>query len=81
MTKLSELQINQIDHALAERRVSNTCLSCGDKQLETADYLHDLKGSGAQPADEGAMAAVRTCNHCGHIQHYSLGRLGLDSIS
>ena len=86
MTKLSDQQINEIDHALAERRVGNTCLSCGDKQLETADHLHGLPvnthtmAPGAQPADEVTISVVRICNHCGHVQHYSLARLGLDSM-
>ena len=86
MTKLSEQQIAQIDHAFAERRVSNICLSCSDKQLETADYLHGLPvymhamGPGAQPIGEVTMSAVRICRHCGHVQHYSLVGLGLDSM-
>ena len=86
MTKLSDQQINEIDHALAERRVSNACLACGGKQLETADYLHGLPVSrdavrpGAQPADDVTMSAVRICDHCGHVQHYSLVRLGLDPM-
>ena len=86
MTKLSDQQINQIDHAFAERRVSNTCLSCGDKQLVTADDLHGLTaythamGPGAQPSHEVTMSAVRICNHCGYVQHYSLVRLDLDSM-
>lgn len=86
MTKLSDQQINQIDHALAERRASNTCLSCGGKQLETANYLHGFlvfthaQDPGAQSADQVTMSAVRTCNHCGHLEHYSLVQLGLDSV-
>jgi hypothetical protein len=35
---------------------------------------------GAQPADEVTISVVRICNHCGHVQHYSLARLGLDSM-
>ncbi len=86
MTKLSDQQINQIDHALAERRVNNMCLSCGDKQLETADYLHGLPiyahaaGPGAQAAGKATMSAVRICNHCGYVQHYCLVRLDLDAM-
>jgi hypothetical protein len=71
-------QIDQIDHALAERRASNACLSCGNKPLETSDYLHGLP---VQATGEITTSAVRICDHCGHVHHYSLARLGLDSMT
>ena len=77
MTRLSMQQIDEIDHALAERRASNACLSCGNKQLDTADYLHSLH---VHATDEITTLAVRICDHCGHVEHYSLARLGLDSV-
>ncbi len=86
MHELSDKQIAAIDHALAENRVSNTCLSCGDRQMETTDYLHGLplQSDGAapvaQPSGQVTVCAVRVCRHCGHVQHYWLAPLGLDSV-
>lgn len=78
MSKLSEDQIAVVDHALAERRVTSKCLSCGDKQLHTDGFLYELPGFGAAGSGDASICVARLCDHCGYVQHYSIKSLGLE---
>ena len=78
MNAMTERQVAEIDRVLADNRVSNVCLSCGDKQLETDSRLHQLPLAVENGVPGAVTCAARICRHCGHVQHYALGPLDVD---